>query len=58
MVGLLPLAAVAIFEEDVLERLPLVRKRLIEFIERHPELAVNLHMPSTPGLQADVCSPP
>jgi hypothetical protein len=50
MVGLLPLAAVAIFEEDTLDRLPLVRKRLREFMERHPELSANLHMPSTPGL--------
>jgi hypothetical protein len=50
MVGLLPLTAVAIFEEDVLEKMPLVRKRLREFLERHPEFAVNLHMPATPGL--------
>jgi hypothetical protein len=50
MVGLLPLVAVSIFEEDVLEKMPLVRKRLGEFLERHPELAANLHMPSTPGL--------
>jgi hypothetical protein len=50
MVGLLPLAAVAIFEEDTLERLPTVRKRIQEFMERHPELTGNLHMPNTPGL--------
>ena len=50
MVGLLPLAAVAIFEEGTLEKLPTARKRIEEFMERHPELAANLHMPSTPGL--------
>jgi hypothetical protein len=50
MVGLLPLAAVAIFEEGAIEKLPTVRKRLREFMERHPELSANLHMPSTPGL--------
>ena len=49
MVGLLPLAAVAIFEEDILERLPTLRKHAREFIARHPELAANLHMPATPG---------
>ncbi len=50
MVGLLPLAAVAIFEEDILEKLPIAGKRIREFMERHPELAANLHMPGTPGL--------
>jgi len=50
MVGLLPLAAVAIFEEDTLEKLPTARKRMREFLERHPELAANVHMPSEPGL--------
>jgi hypothetical protein len=50
MVGLLPLAAVAIFEDGTLEKLPTARKRMQEFLERHPELAANVHMPSTPGL--------
>jgi hypothetical protein len=50
MVGLLPLTAVAIFEEDLMERLPAFRKHAKEFMLRHPELAENLHMPSTPGL--------
>lgn len=50
MVGLLPLAAVAIFEEDILEKLPTFRKHGREFADRHPELTANLHMPSTPGL--------
>ena len=50
MVGLLPLAAVAIFEEGTLEKLPTARKNILDFMERHPELSANLHMPSTPGL--------
>jgi hypothetical protein len=50
MVGLLPLAAVAIFEEDILEKLPAVRKRIPEFLERRPELAAHVHMAVKPGL--------
>jgi hypothetical protein len=49
MVGLLPLAAIAIFEQDELERLPDFRKSAQEFIARHPELVANLHMPGVPG---------
>ncbi len=50
MVGLLPLAAVAIFEEDILEQLPTFRKQATRFMARHPELAANVHMPTTPGV--------
>lgn len=50
MVGLLPLTAVAIFEADVLERLPTFRQHAQEFMARHPELAANLHLPGTPGI--------
>jgi len=49
MVGLLPLAAVAIFEEDELMRLTTFRQRAQDFYRRHPELCSNLHMPSQPG---------
>jgi hypothetical protein len=49
MVGLLPLAAVAIFEEDILAKLPNFRRRVREVYARHPELLANLHMPATPG---------
>ena len=48
MVGLLPLAAVAVFEDDILAKLPNFRKRAAKFMARHPELAANLHMP--PGV--------
>jgi hypothetical protein len=50
MVGLLPLAAVSIFEENTLDKLPIAAKKIREFMDRHPELRANLHMPGTPGL--------
>ena len=50
MVGLLPLAAVAIFEEDILKQLPTFRKYAAGFMARHPELAENVHMPTQPGM--------
>ena len=50
MVGLLPLAAVAIFEEDILEKLPNFRKRARDLAAQHPELFANIHMPATPGV--------
>jgi hypothetical protein len=49
MVGLLPLAAVSIFDQDVLEKLPEFRKRAARFLQLHPELAANLHMPQAAG---------
>ena len=50
MVGLLPLAAVAVFEEDILAKLPKFRERARLFIGRHPELAANMHLPQQPGV--------
>jgi hypothetical protein len=50
VVGLLPLAAVAVFEEDILERLPKFRLFASNFLARHPELAANIHMPAKPGM--------
>ena len=47
MVGLLPLAAVAIFEEDILERLPSVRTYAGKFMARHPELATYIRPADT-----------
>ncbi len=49
MVGLLPLVAVAVFEEDILDRLPKFRAFATDFIMRHPELAANVHMPAETG---------
>jgi len=50
IVGLLPLAAVAVFEEDILDKLPNFRKRGVLFGKRHPELVAGMHMPSLPGV--------
>jgi hypothetical protein len=50
MVGLLPLIAVAIFEDDITSSLPNFAKSAKLFMTRHPELAANLHMPGTQGL--------
>ena len=50
IVGLLPLAAVAVFEDDILDRLPDFRERSRQFTLRHPELIANLHLPDRPGV--------
>ncbi len=50
IVGLLPLAAVAIFEEDILAKLPKFRERARAFGRRHPELVANVHLPNIPGV--------
>ncbi len=50
MVGLLPLAAVAIFDENILDRLPTFTRNARDFLARHPELSANVHMPATPGV--------
>lgn len=49
MVGLLPLAAVAIFEETDLAKLLNFRKRAQAFYLRYPELTANMHLPNQPG---------
>jgi hypothetical protein len=50
MVGLLPLTAVAVFEEDSLEKLPNFLKNARAFLTRNPEFTANIHMPGTPGV--------
>ena len=50
MVGLLPLAAVAIFEEQQLQKMPNFRQRAQAFYGRHPELLANMHLPQEPGV--------
>jgi hypothetical protein len=50
LVGLLPLAAVSIFEMDTLERLPKFCAFAREFMSRHPELSANIHMPTEAGV--------
>jgi hypothetical protein len=50
IVGLLPIAAVAVFEDDILAKLPNFRERARLFNKRHPELAANMHLPSQAGV--------
>jgi hypothetical protein len=50
IVGLLPLAAVAIFDVNILEKLPNFREHGRQFAARHPELAANMHLPGVPGV--------
>jgi hypothetical protein len=50
MVGLLPLAAVAVFEEDVLAKLPSFARRAKEFIRRNPAICTNVHLPIQAGV--------
>ena len=49
MVGLLPLCATTVFSPEVLEKLPRVRARIREFLERTPELSANIAPPDKPG---------
>ncbi len=51
MVGLIPLAAVAVFREEVLEQLPKFKKRMEEFNARHPELLANINDPMATGVK-------
>ena len=46
MVGLIPLIAVEVLEEDVIERLPGFRKRMHWFLEKRADIARNLTGPS------------
>jgi hypothetical protein len=50
IVGLLPLAGAAVFEQDILDKLPQFRRRAQLFGQRHPELVANAHLPSQPGV--------
>jgi hypothetical protein len=50
LVGLLPLAAVALFEEAVIAKSPNFVQRTEAFYRRHPELLTNMHTPSQPGV--------
>jgi hypothetical protein len=51
IVGLLPLAAVAVFEDDILAKLPKFRDRARAFGRRHPELVTSIHLPDRPGIE-------
>lgn len=50
LVGLLSLAAVAVFPGEIFEKLPLLKAEIEEFIMRHPELTDNIHLATKPGV--------
>ncbi|MEE3715180.1 glucosidase [Tumidithrix elongata RA019] len=49
LVGLLPLAAVSVFEASDIAKLPNFLKRAQTFLRRRPELTANMHMPDQPS---------
>jgi hypothetical protein len=50
MVGLLPLCATTVFEEEVLSLYPESHALILRFVERHPELLTNIALPTKPGV--------
>ena len=50
MVGLLPLAAVALFEEADIAHMPNALRREMAFFVRHPELTKSMHFPTQQGV--------
>jgi hypothetical protein len=51
LVGLLSLMAVAVFPQEAFNQLPRFRERAIQFINRHPELMDNVHLPNQSGVR-------
>jgi hypothetical protein len=49
IVGLLPLFATAVIEEDQIDRIPAVEQRIARFMRRNPELFANIADPNKPG---------
>ncbi len=50
MVGLLPLCATTVIADEALDKLPRVRARIREFLERTPELSANIAPPERKGV--------
>ncbi|PSN15093.1 glucosidase [filamentous cyanobacterium CCT1] len=51
LVGLLSLMAVAVFPREAFDKLPRFRERAFKFIDRHPELINNVHLPNQYGVR-------
>ncbi|TVP67399.1 MAG: glucosidase [Leptolyngbya sp. LCM1.Bin17] len=51
LVGLLSLMAVAVFPREAFDELPRLRERVTLFIDRHPELCGNVHLPIKQGIK-------
>jgi hypothetical protein len=50
IVGLLPLCATTVLEENTYKRFPQTLGRAREFVARHPDLLVNIAAPNAPGV--------
>ncbi|MGF1519878.1 MAG: glucosidase, partial [Nodosilinea sp.] len=51
LVGLLSLMAVAVFPREAFDQLPRFKDRALKFIDRHPELVGNVHLPNQFGVR-------
>jgi len=49
IVGLLPICATAVIEQDLIDRYPEVVARIRQFLRRNPELIANIADPTKPG---------
>lgn len=49
MVGLLPMCSVVVFEDQTLKNVPIFRKNLMAFVDRHQDYCQNIHLPTLPG---------
>ena len=58
MVGLLPLCAVTVFDQDLSKRHPQVAHRLKRFIDARPELTAFIHDPLKPGVSGRLLASP
>jgi hypothetical protein len=49
IVGLLPIMATVVFPPNVFEKLPAFKRKVEEFIGRHPEISATVHLPTKQG---------
>lgn len=49
LVGLLPMCSVVVFEEETWNRVPGFKAAALKFVDRHPDLCENMHLPTLKG---------
>lgn len=49
IVGLLPIMATVVFPANVFEKLPEFKRKVEEFVVRHPEISATVHLPTKQG---------
>jgi hypothetical protein len=49
IVGLLPIMATVVFAPNIFEKLPAFKRKVEEFVERHPEISATVHLPTKQG---------